>query len=115
MKSKILLVLLIVLITSCKAVKEKRLCFEYLKGKMPLKINGFNELKSYIKIENEDLEQILWIIDGVPVESDSIANTINKKDFDLLKVDYLPEARTLSFCKPSTKVVLISTNNCLDK
>jgi len=115
MKSRVFFVSLIFLIISCKAAKEKRLCFENVKDKMALKINSFQELKSYIKIKNEDLEEVLWIVDGVPIENDSIVNTINKKDFDLLKVDYLSEAKTLSFCKPSTKVVLILTNNCLKK
>ncbi|WP_418602435.1 hypothetical protein [Hwangdonia sp.] len=115
MNSRAFLVLLAFLITSCKAAKEKKLCLENVKDKMTLNINSFQELTSYIKIENEDLEEILWIIDGVPVEDYLIVNTINKKDFDLLKVDYLPKAKTLSFCKPSTKVVLILTNNCLKK
>lgn len=114
MKSKTLLVSLITLMISCKAVKDKRNCFESTNDKTVLNIKTFNDLKNYIKIEDNELKDVLWIIDGIPIEDSLIKSTIKKRDFDLLEAKYL-NAETISFCKPSAKVVLILTNDCLNK
>ena len=114
MKSKIFLISFIILIISCKSAKEKRSCFENIKDKTILNINTFNNLKTYLRIEENEFEDVLYIIDGIPIEDSLIKHLINKKDFDLLDAKYL-NIETTTFCKPSAKIILISTNKCLNK
>lgn len=117
MKLNIFLVLLVSLLFSCRIVKEKRNCFENTKNQTVLNINNFDDFKFYLEMENEDLNDVLWILDGNIIFEDSIEYVIDEKKFDILKVDKVHQSKLNGLCtnKHWSFAVLISTNNCLNR
>ncbi|WP_282133970.1 hypothetical protein [Seonamhaeicola maritimus] len=101
-------------VCSCKVVRERKNCVESTKDKISPGIENFQELKSYVKIKSEDIEEAVWIIDGIVIV-DSIEDFINNKKFDLLNVEVIPEEDLTWGCKRVSAYVLIASNNCLNK
>ncbi|WP_341215262.1 hypothetical protein [uncultured Wocania sp.] len=117
MKSRAFLVLLIFLVISCSVFKERRRCLKLTENKEILEINNFNDFKNYLEMDNEDLTNILWIVDGEVILNDSIKFVIDEKQFDILSIDKIDQSKLIALYanKNWSFAVVVLTNNCLNK
>ena len=114
---RVAIVVLIFMLFSCTASKERRRCAQMIGDSKALEIENFYDFKNYLEIVDESLTDILWIIDGVPILGDTIVSEIDKKDYDILSIDKINKSILISIYanKDWSFAILVTTNKCLNK
>ncbi|MCB0399142.1 MAG: hypothetical protein KDD26_05850 [Winogradskyella sp.] len=104
---------------SCISSRVERRCNEHTKGLESLNLNSFKELCDYSKIDldNVNAENILWIIDGAPIQNNLIVSEIDNKRYDILKIDKLGKDKLTHIYvnKNWELAILVTTNACIKK
>lgn len=80
-----------------------------------LAIENFEELKAYTKVYWVKLLGATWVLDGEIISDELLKNKINNKSFDILEIKILEGYKITLSHNTSPLIILLSSNNCLNK
>lgn len=112
MKSEIFVLVVFSITFSCKAVKERRQCLEFIDGKEVLEINSFEELKSFTK-DVINYDEVLWVKDGLISSKEEVLILIKNKN--ILSIDNIKVATGTQLDGKGNRGIIITTNQCLEE